>query len=391
MTTRFIHTADWQLGKPFAGVQDLAKRAVLQHERIAVLARIAASARAHRADFVVVAGDAFDSTHATKATVAAACSAIGAMRVPVYLIPGNHDHGGPGSLWEQSFFRREAAELCPNLQVLLTPAAVETETAVLFPCPLLRRHEATDTTAWLRASSALANLAGSEKPRIVIAHGSTQSFGSASDDDEGDEAGHNLLDLNRLPPGTFDYIALGDWHGTKQLATSAWYCGTPERDRFPKGADHDAGNILAVSVGRGTVAEVQRIPTGRMGWHRLEITFADDDSVRQFAAQLEALLGPRTGEDLLRLELQGSLGLEATTRLEHLLESYEARLIRLKSVNRTVVAPSADELAALTTRASDPLVARVASKLVARASGDTEDAAIARVALRELHAQIHAA
>lgn len=391
MTTRFIHTADWQLGKPFAGVQDLAKRAVLQHERVAALARIGAAAQSYGADFVVVAGDAFDSTHATKATVAAACSAIGALRVPVYLIPGNHDHGGPGSVWDQPFFRREAAELCPNLQVLLTPAPVETETAVLFPCPLLRRHDAMDTTAWLRSPSALANVATAEKPRIVIAHGSTQSFGSAAEDDEGDEAGHNLLDLTRLPPGTYDYVALGDWHGTKQLAASAWYCGTPERDRFPKGPDHDAGNVLAVSVERGSAPQVQRIPTARMGWHRLEIAFADDESVPQLAARLEALLGQRAGEDLLRLELQGSLGLDATTRLEHLLESYEARLIRLKLVNRTVVAPSADELAGLTTRASDPLVARVASKLVARAAGDTEDAAIARVALRELHAQIHAA
>src|SRR6187399_3115803 len=126
MITRFIHTADWQLGKPFAGVEDLTKRAMLQQERIAVLHRIAAAAQAHDAAFVVVAGDVFDSPGATKTTVSAACATIGAMARPVFVIPGNHDCGGPGSVWEQPFFLREQAQLAPNLRVLLAPEPVET-------------------------------------------------------------------------------------------------------------------------------------------------------------------------------------------------------------------------------------------------------------------------
>ena len=34
MKANFIHTADWQLGKPFAGVDDVQKRALLQNERL---------------------------------------------------------------------------------------------------------------------------------------------------------------------------------------------------------------------------------------------------------------------------------------------------------------------------------------------------------------------
>src|SRR6187401_2481376 len=150
MTTTFLHTADWQIGKPFAGVEDIQKRSLLQQERINMLERVAGAARDQNADFVVVAGDLFDSPSVTKATVSAACSAIGKLPIPVFAIPGNHDHGGPGSLWEQPFFRQEQAQLAPNLRMLLTPEAVELENAVLFPCPLLRRHESTDLTAWLR-------------------------------------------------------------------------------------------------------------------------------------------------------------------------------------------------------------------------------------------------
>ena len=91
-------------------------------------------------------------------------------------------------------------------------------------------------------------------------------------------------------------------------------------------------------------------------------------------------------KDLLRLELTGSLGVQVASRLEQLIESLQARLLRLKLTNKVVVAPNAEEIQALTQRPSDPLIARVASQLVARAGGSDETAASARIALRELYA-----
>ncbi|MFO1490600.1 MAG: AAA family ATPase [Kiritimatiellia bacterium] len=276
MKVTFIHTADWQIGKPFDGVEDPQKRALLQNERLAVLARIAAAAGEHRAEFVVVAGDVFDSPGATKATVAAACSAIGAMTLPVYVIPGNHDHGGAGGLWEQEFFLRERDRLAPNLHVLLKPEPVELEKAVLFPCPLLRRHEPGDPTAWLRTFDDPDGRFGG-KARIVIAHGSVDRFGGIPDDEEA--AGEaNLIDLARLPEPAFDYIALGDWHGTVQRPQQpkAWYSGTPELDRFVKGGGHHPGNILLVEAERGQLPGVRILPTRNFGWHELPFSFGDD-------------------------------------------------------------------------------------------------------------------
>ena len=229
MTATFLHTADWQLGKPFARIADLQKRSMVQQERLAVLDRIASAARESSAQFILVAGDLFDSPSATKATVAAACSALGRMAVPVLAIPGNHDHGGPGSLWKQEFFKRECAALAPNFRMLLTAEPVELDHAVVFPCPLLRRAESIDPTAWLRDPD-VSSAANPDKPRIVLAHGSVQGFGGDSDDEES-PVGSNRIDLTRLPAGAFDYIALGDWHGTKMISPNAWYSGTPEPDR----------------------------------------------------------------------------------------------------------------------------------------------------------------
>ncbi|MEP6672790.1 MAG: hypothetical protein ABJF10_26735 [Chthoniobacter sp.] len=86
MGTRFIHTADWQIGKPFAGIEDVHKCALVQQERLNMIQRIGEAAVQHRAEFILVAGDLFDTPTVTKATVTAACSAIGRLGVPVLAI-----------------------------------------------------------------------------------------------------------------------------------------------------------------------------------------------------------------------------------------------------------------------------------------------------------------
>ncbi len=382
---KFVHTADWQIGKPFAGIRDARKRSLVQQARIEAVQRLGEVARSAQADFVLVAGDLFDSPSADKPTVSAACSAIGCIGLPVFAIPGNHDHGGPGSVWGQEFFVREQAELAPNLTVLLQPRPHESDSAVLLPCPLLRRSVSSDPTEWLRTPVVFSALPA-DKPRIVLAHGSTQTFSGQWGDDEEAPAGGNLLDLSRLPETELDYIALGDWHGTRQVHPKAWFAGTPELDRFAKGGDHDPGNVLVVEVRRGVPPQVAKVSTAGLLWHELAFDFAGDVALNEFQDRIAARLGQRANQDLLRLTLSGSVGIRASRRLDEILESLEARLLRLKLGHQVRVAPTPAEIDALTQRSTDPLVAHVARQLVDRSTGGGEDSQVARIALRELHA-----
>lgn len=382
----FIHTADWQLGKPFAGIDDVQKRSALQQERIEVIKRVGAVAGKAGADFILVAGDVFDSSSASKSTVAAACSAIGQLNLPVIVIPGNHDHGGPGSVWEQDFFKRERENLAPNLHILLDNQPFELETAIIFPCPLLRRAESVDTTSWLRAAGPFTG-GNASKPRIILAHGSTQTFTSRPDG-KGQEHAANHLDLDLLPEAEYDYIALGDWHGTKKVGLKAWYSGTPELDRFPKGQENDPGNILIVETGRGQVPRVVAARTSRFRWSELSFEFSGDASLGKLNELLIELLGQRANEDLLQLHLAGALGIAAANRLEQLIDSLEARLLRIKLTNATSIAPTEEEIYSLTQRQEDPLIARVAQQLVDRSTRAGEEAGVAAIALRELYAAV---
>lgn len=398
--TTFIHTADWQLGKPFAGIDDPLKRGRVQQERFDAVRRIGDVARRRQAEFVLVAGDLFDSPSPTNATIAAALAAIASIEIPVLAIPGNHDHGGPGSLWEQAFFRSEHARLAPNFRFLRDRVPEELDTAVILPCPLRRRHEPDDPTAWIRG---LDFDALSDKPRIVLAHGGTSSFGAAGQEQRDDEenavecaAGArnvmpNQITLERLPMAEIDYIALGDWHGTAQVGPKAGYSGTHETDRFPRHGQ-EPGNVTCVTVSRtGGNPVVHPVSTGRLQWISGTVSLDGCEASRldEWLASATAEVG--FGSTLARVRLVGGVSLAARAELDAVKESWSARLLRFDVDDQTTLIPSVAEIRELAERPGDPITAGVAADLAARlgsgAALDSADAAVIREALHLLHSQ----
>ncbi len=378
---RFIHTADWQLGKPFVGIREPEARGFVKEARFRTIERIGEVAERDGASFVVVAGDLFDSNTADKATVSRACQAIGKIGVPVLVISGNHDHSGLGTVWEQGFFRTERDAFAPNLQVLLEPEPVELDDAVILPSPLKLRSAPEDPTQWLRTFdySSLPD----HKPRIVLAHGSVHDFSSSDG-----EFATNLLDLEALPMDEIDYIALGDWHGTTEVkgVSKAWYSGTHEPDRYPHGPNYDSGNVLVVDVSRGEEPRVKKVPTAELRWLVKEFTFGGgDDPIADLEESLEQELGGKESNTLLQVTLKGSLGIEAAHRLKEAEERWRARVRYLVWENETTIAPTQEELESLTEDSGDPLIASVAKDLLERCVGDGKDAEVARLALQELY------
>jgi DNA repair exonuclease SbcCD nuclease subunit len=386
---RFLHTADWQIGKPYANVGDEQKRSRLLQERFAVVQRIAAVAERQAVCFVLVAGDLFDSTTVPIAAVMEVLEAIGAMTVPVLVIPGNHDHGGAGSLWHHEEFRRQQARFAPNLQVLLERVPLELEQAVLLPCPLLRRADNSDPAAWIAALDPASLPAA--KPRLVLAHGGTQGF-SGRDydlDDEAPPGANNCIELAQLGEAGVDYVALGDWHGRKEITPWAWYPGTPEPDRFGQGDSTARGQVLVVEVERGKAPRVESVATGRLRWHRLSFHFGDDGDLDRFERLLHDQLEGRVARDLLRLEVSGSLSLAGHERYDRLIEELRHQLLHLRLKGQCDPVPQAAELEALTQRPGDPLIAGVAAQLQRRlddaTASDPTEAALCRAALCQLY------
>ena len=386
---RFIHTADWQIGKPYRRVKDEQKRFKLRQERLNAISRIRKAAQMNGSKFVLIAGDLFDSPTPSSSSVTEVLEIIGEINVPVIVIPGNHDHGALGTVWHTDNFKKYQKQMAPNLSLLLESDPFEIEDAVILPCPLVRNKDNTDPTLWLRNFNW--NTISISKPRIVLAHGSVREFGGQNYnlDEETPSRANNLVNLDQLPIDEIDYIALGDWHNLKQISENAWYSGTPEPDRFDQGDNNNRGQVLQVDVSRLLKPEVKIIATGHIKWHKLNFRFNSDKDLDRFERQVEDLTAGRFSKDLLRVEISGSLSLSGYSRFELLKADLENKLIRLRIKGECHKVPESDELEKLTSGIQDPLIAQVAGKLKERLNKeedlDSEQASITRLALCELY------
>ena len=99
-TLKIIHTADWQLGKPF-GRFPQEVRSALAEARLDAIDRLGAAAISSGATHIVVAGDVFDNVEPGDRIVTQMLSRMQRASVTWWLMPGNHDHARAGGLWSR--------------------------------------------------------------------------------------------------------------------------------------------------------------------------------------------------------------------------------------------------------------------------------------------------
>ena len=373
LVPRILHTADWQIGKPYRWIENSQKQSRLQQERVDAVLRIAEVARQEQVDVVLVAGDLFDSSTVAAAMVMEVLEAVGSIPSPVVVIPGNHDHGGAGGIWRREDLRRQMQQRAGNLQLLLKPEPVVVAGITLLPCPLQRQRDSQSPSRWLDQLN-WTDL-DPVNPRVVLAHGSVQGFGG--------DGQVNQLCLDPLPRDQIDYIALGDWHALMEIDRRTWYSGTPEPDRFPTGTDDMRSQVLVIDVERAQPPMVRVKPTGRLHWHRITMTLNGDADLARLEQQLVEAVGSRVGRDLMRLELNGQLGLQGHLHLEDRLALLGQQLLHLRLRGKLHRQPTAQERDELLLRMDSPLVSTIAAGLQdeLRSSADP----LVEQALIELH------
>lgn len=291
---RFLHTADIHLAKPFGWLEDDAS-ALLRAARLDVIRRLGDVARAQSASFVVVAGDTFDVEAPNSKVIRRALDAMAAYPEVIWIIlPGNHDSLAAVDLWE-----RCARDTPENVVLALSPEVINLgDDVAILPAPPTVRNPGLDLTAWMTDAPTGARI------RIGLAHGGIMDFGS-------DEGTISVIPPDRAQTAALDYLALGDWHGQKQITARTWYSGSPEPDSFK---DHAVAGALMVEIAsQGVEPVVTPIPIGQFSWlgHSLDV-FSGSDPVQQL---LEVL--PKAGRDrvLVRLAVTGRLGLLEQSQL----------------------------------------------------------------------------
>ena len=303
---KMIHTADWQLGKPFARFPQEVRNS-LAEARLDAIDRLASVAASTASGHVVVAGDVFDNVDPGDRIVGQALSRMERAAVTWWLMPGNHDHARAGGLWDR--VRRLAPT---NVRIVDVPVAVEMEEGSwLLPAPLEHRRTVVDPTA---AMMEMATPPGAL--RIGLAHGSITEFGAT-----GDSA--NLIPPDRARSAGLDYLALGDWHGFLAVGDRTAYSGTPEVDRY--GRD-EPGACIAVDARSGAAPQFERVQTGRFRWlsRRWDVASPEDLERELTALRSEG----RLSDALLSLRLAGVASLSDRVGMISSLESRAAHELR---------------------------------------------------------------
>ncbi len=311
MSFSFIHTADWQIGKPFRNFPErVAGR--LEGARLEAIDRLAAAARARGMTHVLVAGDIWDSDRLPSRVEQQPLKRMAAYpELRWVLIPGNHDAARAGSVW----MRLAARGAPPNVVALTEPRLFEVAPGVmLLPAPLLSRSAGRDPTLWMDDAATPSGVL-----RVGLAHGSVQGFGSDGDPD-------GLIDAARAKRAGLDYLALGDWHGTTRINARTWYSGTPEPERFK---DNEPGEALAVTIaGPGAEPTVERIATGHYVWVSAATEISDAADLARIERDLRAR-GTLLNRMLVRLVLRGHLPPSDLYRIEAWRDGLEAEVEHL--------------------------------------------------------------
>ncbi|MCB9666770.1 MAG: DNA repair exonuclease [Myxococcales bacterium] len=366
-TLRFIHSSDWQLGMPFRWLQGDGG-AKLRELRMLAIDQLAAMSKKRGASFVLVAGDLFDDNTVSKSIILEANECIGRIGCPVYVIPGNHDYGGPASIYSQSLFLESKPA---NLIVLGERKATRTvdDAAWLLPAPLLHRHEAADPTAHITES-----FGGHDAPRIGIAHGTIRRF-----DKSGEGTVPNLIDPRRAELGKLDYLALGDWHGLVQVNPNTWYSGTPEATSFK---DNQPGHVLLVTMdGRGTVPHVEPLKVGQARWIKKSFDIYQDEDINALYQWLDALEQPRL--TLASVTIKGSLSMSGLSKVRAFTEAAPSRLLHYQDDSEHLLSrASASDLDSI---ASDGYLRAAIERLIHREKSGDQTAAYALQILYQLH------
>jgi DNA repair exonuclease SbcCD nuclease subunit len=298
---KILHTSDWHLGLGFRKYRPI-ERESLRAARFSAVDNILGLARQHSVHAVLVAGDVFDDEKPSELLWTRLVGHLerASLACPLVFLPGNHDPLMQGSVWERSH------PFCAAL-----PAWVHVvdrddfrldlpEGATVFSRPTRTRKSSIDPVQALPPRQA-----GDETIRIGLAHGQTLQIG--------DQAANHPIDLSRAPQRGFDYLALGDTHGFRNLASDDQspivYSGTPEQT---KKDEEGAGHVALVHIRRRSRrAKANPLEVRSLTWRSETVTSLH---------ALRALLSEDLGQTVLDLTIDGAFDPEAHQQVERLLQ-----------------------------------------------------------------------
>jgi DNA repair exonuclease SbcCD nuclease subunit len=310
---RFLHTADWQLGmtRHFLAGDAQPQYSAARREAVAGLGQLAVETGA---EFVVVAGDVFDSNQLAPEVVGKSLQAMRAIGIPVYLLPGNHDPLDAGSVYTSPLFKAE----CPdNVVVLDREGPWDLRPGVqLVAAPWRSKRPTTDLVA-----AVLEDLPTDGTIRVLVAHGGVDAL----DPNAEAQAIIRLSGVTQaIEGGAVHYVALGDKHSRTRVddAGRVWYPGSPEVTNYDD-REPDPGHVLIVDIAEDDPAHPVTVEARHVGrWRFTTVRRQLDNRVDIDEFDRELDLMPDKERTVVRHGLSGTLTVTDRAALDDCLERH---------------------------------------------------------------------
>lgn len=266
---RFLHTADWHLGKRLHDFSLLEE----QRELVEALLRLVGESRP---DAVLVAGDVFDTQvpqlGALDLWEAAVEGIVGELEVPMVVIPGNHDHAERLAT-HAGLARRAGLHYIHSLSYCEQP--VEIAGVAFYGMPF---HKPVHVNAAYQAdkpaigdfdyAAAMAyaldrvrKVRSPKQPAVLLAHAFVDGAGEEPEGEDAIQVG-GAGGIPTTAFGGFDYVALGHIHGRRRLGEAQmYYSGSLYPYSFSEAGKEKSVQLVELDA-KGGVVELEHLQLG---------------------------------------------------------------------------------------------------------------------------------
>lgn len=264
---RFLHTADWHLGRIFHNVH-------LTDDQAYVLEQFVALAKEAGPDAIVIAGDVYDRAVPPPEAVRLLDEVFSRLaldcRVPVIVIAGNHD--SPERLgFGERLLARQRLHVLGQVAAELPPVVVADEAGPVYFCPLpyaepavVRERLAVEAAGHEAALAALTARAAATVPagarKVAVAHAFVA--GGTGCESERPLAVGALPTVSAAVFAGFDYVALGHLHQAQRVGgEQVRYAGSLLKYSFSEASHRKSVALVELdAAGRATVEEIALAP-----------------------------------------------------------------------------------------------------------------------------------
>lgn len=289
---RILHTGDLHLGREYKNA-DPAVAARYRQARLEALGNILLIAAEKDCDYVLIAGDLFDSHNPPAALIKTVCDALARCACPVLVLPGNHDYcQEEDRLWTKF---RDCAD--DTKVILMDECRTYTMSdAVFYACPCPSRTSEENMLSWLKQDRERSV----HLPNIGVAHGAIEGLSCDR------EQRYFYMGMRELEDLGMDLWLIGHTHvpypqGDVFQGQRVFNAGTHQQTDI---ADNSEGSVFLIDIAEDRTVTAQKIHTGVISFVRKELQLSHGQSL---AAALETAVkdldGPNTS---LRLFLSGT-------------------------------------------------------------------------------------